>query len=123
MPPATLTTNKRAGTYDETQFDMPRTSQSKSVLWFPDQNTQDSYTALVLKVDDRSIDIAVLTPESVTFHIKTGVRHRNDPDAELIARSRAGVWDFSEDDNSKLLLDMAKAIKGLGDRVERLEKK
>lgn len=120
MPPATLA--KRSGTYDETQFDMPRISQAKPVLWFPDRHTpEDVYTATVTRVADRSVDLAIMRPDSTTLFIRNGVRHRNDPDGEIIDRSGNGVWDFTEDDS--LLLGVMKAIKALGDRVERLEKK
>lgn len=121
MPVATA---KRANSYDETQFDMPRIAQSKPVLWFPDRHLPECYTALVTRVDDRSVDVAIILPELVTLQVKTGVRHRNDPDGEIIDRSRNGVWDFPEDDgNSKLLVDMARHIAGLRERVDKLEKK
>lgn len=120
MPVATPL--KRSGTYDETQFDMPRIAQGKTVLWYPDRHTpQDVFTAFVTHVSDRSVDLAIMRPDSPTLFIRNSVRHRNDPDGEIIDRSGDGVWDFTEDDS--LLLGMMKALKALGDRVERLEKK
>lgn len=120
MPPATLA--KRAGTYDETQFDMPRIAQGKTVLWFPDRHTpQDVFTAFVTHVSDRSIDLSIMRPDIVTLFIRNGVRHRNDPDGDIIDRSGNGVWDFTEDDS--LMLGVMKAMKALGDRVGLLEKK
>lgn len=122
MPAATLT--KRSGTYDETQFDMPRISQGKTVLWYPDRHVpNDSYTAFVTRVGDRSIDLSIMRPDSTTLYIRNGVRHRNDPDGEIIDRSGDGVWDFPEDQDSGMMLNVVKTIKALADRVERLEKK
>lgn len=115
---------KRAGTYDETQFDMPRIAQAKTVLWYPDRHNQDDhFTAIVTAVGDRSISVLICYPE-LHFAAKGGVRHRNDPDGEMIDRSGDGVWDFAEDtQDAKLLVDMAKAINALKARVEQLEKK
>jgi hypothetical protein len=121
LPPATL--SKRANTYDETQFDMPRIAQAKAVLWFPDRHLPDCYTALVCGVATRAIDIAIILPDQVHFHIKTGVRHRSDPDGDIIDRTGNGVWDFPEDDATENLVNIARLLKGLGERVERLEKK
>ncbi len=121
MPVATA---KRANTYDETKFDMPRIAQAKPVLWFPDRHiSEESHTALVAKVGDRSIDLAIILPDSTNFVMKTGVRHRNDPDGEIIDRSGNGVWDFAEEQDAGLLVNMAKAIRELAARVDRLEKK
>lgn len=120
MPPATLA--KRAGTYDETTFDMPRIAQSKPVLWFPDRHTpQDCYTAFVTKVADRSVDLCIMRPDCTTLFIRNGVRHRNDPDGEIIDRSGNGVWDFTEDDT--LLLGVMKMLQAISARVKSLEEK
>lgn len=121
--PATLA--KRAGTYDETTFDMPRIAQAKTVLWYPDRhNPDDCFTAIVTEVGDRSIGVLICLPE-LQFKSKNAVRHRNDPDGEMIDRSNDGVWDFCEDaDNSKqLFVDIMKAVNTLKLRVEQLEKK
>lgn len=125
-----LATAKRANTYDETKFDMPRIAQAKTILWFPDRHLPECYTAFVSKVGDRSIDVAIILPEYTTMRIKSGVRHRNDPDGEIIDRSGDGVWDFAEDQDAGMLVTMAKAINNLtatnrelAARVERLEKK
>lgn len=105
---------------------MPRIAQAKAVLWFPDRHKPDSYTALVVGVADRAVDLAIILPDQVHFHIKAGVRHRNDPDGEIIDRTHNGVWDFPEDDhqdNAKLIVATAKSLTALADRVERLEKR
>lgn len=122
MPPATIA--KKSDHYDETHYDMPRMTQGRSVLWYPDRHQEDCFVGIVTKADDRTLDIAVIVPESCTFYIKTGVRHRNDPDGEMIDRSGTGVWDFCEDGTDpSLLVEMAKAMRTLSERVERLEKK
>lgn len=118
-----VATAKRANTYDETKFDMPRIAQAKTVLWFPDRHLNDPFTAIVTRVHDRAIDLAIILPDNSQFYVRTGVRHRNDPDGEIIDRSGDGVWDFPEDQDSGLLLNMAKAFRELASRVERLEKK
>lgn len=120
--PATLA--KRAGTHDETTFDMPRIAQGKAVLWYPDRhNPDDCFTALVTAVFDRAISIVIFYPE-LQFAAKSAVRHRNDPDGEMIDKSNDGVWDFCEDaQDSKMLVDMARVINALKARVEQLEKK
>ncbi len=130
MPPATATApTKRHDTYDETTFEMPRIAQSKAVLWYPDRHTpDDSYTAFVTRVADRSVDLAIMRPDQTTLFIRNGVRHKDDPDGAIIDRSGNGVWEFAEDD--VLMVGMMKTIKALNeritslvDRVERLEKK
>ena len=119
--PATIA--KRTTTYDETQFDMPRTALAKTVLWFPDRHIdKDCYAAFVTRVDDRSVDLMVVLPECVTMIVKTGVRHRNDPDGEQIDRNRMGVWDFPEDDVASTLVEALKHINVLRERVERVER-
>lgn len=120
MSTATL---KRAHTYDETKFDMPRIAQAKPVLWFPDRHLPECYTAIVTGVHDRSIDVAIFFPDHTNHHVKNGVRHRNDPDGEIIDRTHDGVWDYPEDNESGQMVMVIKQLKSIIDRVEKLEKK
>ncbi len=77
------------------EWSMPRVRQSQSVLWFPDRTSTESVPAWVTKAGDRAINVAIIEDGAFVMACRQGVRHKSDPETEIIDRSDVGVWDFA----------------------------
>lgn len=73
----------------------PRVRQSQNVLWFPDRETTNCLPAIVTLSGDRAINVSIIQDGAFAMLPKQGVRHKSDPETEIIDRAEVGVWDFA----------------------------
>lgn len=74
------------------KYVMPAVEIGDSVLWHDGYGTPPTAMALVSMVGTDNITVAVLGEGYQNFIVKTGVRHRDHPNKQLIEQTDSGVW-------------------------------
>lgn len=95
IKPATIQPKLAPKPAKPAEWSMPRVRQSQHVIWFPDRATTESLPAIVTLAGDRAINVSIIQDGSYALLPKQGVRHKSDPDTDIIDRSEQGVWDFA----------------------------
>jgi hypothetical protein len=106
------------------KFTMPPISQGDLVRWYSDRRSDESAAAFVAEVSDRSLTLHVLVPGAMQMMPLPGVRHRNDPELEIIDNAKVGVWDYRNSDaaaNANSLFEALGRIRILDERITALE--
>ncbi len=81
----------------ETLFKQPAAEVGMPVLWFPyGDNANGVFPATVVKVNNQTLTLAVMTPDSLNLLVKEGVRHMSDPQARQAELRDQGGWAFPE---------------------------
>lgn len=74
------------------QYRMPAVAIGDSVMWHDDATADPTAMALVTAVGSESITVAVLGEGYQNFIVRTGVRHIDHPNQELIRATDQGAW-------------------------------
>jgi hypothetical protein len=102
-------------------YRMPAVGVATFVRWFPDRVTVDCYPAIVTQAGDRAISVSIFYPGANTLTIKDGVRHRMDPETEIIDRAEEGVWDYATHNvDTAMLKEIHELSAGLFDLTNRV---
>lgn len=78
------------------EFVMPKAEMGDIVIWYPDgANTNNAHIALVLQVNQATLNINIFQPDRYNMTPKDGVRHTSDPRAKAAEMKENGSWDFT----------------------------
>lgn len=112
-------------------FEMPIVRQGQMVLWFPDQSCpiDEGFVAWVTKVGEQAISLAYIEDGAISLMPKSGVRHKRDPNGELVRQINQGCWDFTNlgpvavEEIAEIRGDLNAVNSGLIDEIADLRKK
>jgi hypothetical protein len=74
------------------KYAMPPVEMGDVVLWHDGDEGPPTGMALVTAVFTEAVTLAVLGEGYQNFIVKTGVRHKDHPNKELIRQTESGVW-------------------------------
>lgn len=65
------------------------------VLWSSGPDDEPA-PAVVTRVGNKTLSLAVMQPSMASLDPRDGVRHRSDPDVKVADLEDSGVWDYIE---------------------------
>ncbi len=105
---------------------MPDAEVGDVVLWGPDQGGPLESMAVITRVYDRGVNLAVLEPGFINVNPFEGVRHNDDPERHAVRSTAVGVWKHTpqRDRLDELMVrfgTVVSVVQLLVSRVEELE--
>lgn len=91
-------------------FKQPYCEKGMTVLWYADNTaTSEPSAAVVTEVHDQTIRCSVFQPDMANMDIKSGVRHKDDPQLHRVVHGNdSGCWDYIAKD--KRMIEFAPDI-------------
>src|ERR1700727_784124 len=87
-----MAVKKKEKVEEAPKYVMPAVEIGDSVLWHAGTGAPPTAMALGIAVGTDNITVAVLGAGYQNFIVRTGVRHKDDPNKQLIEQTGEGVW-------------------------------